>query len=55
MVDPVTQHKPADIKEAVRERYAAAAGGAGCCGPTILSEEEQDVFGASQYGGKSVV
>jgi arsenite methyltransferase len=50
-----------DIREAVRERYAAAArqaadGSAGCCGEgagcgtTVLDDEEQAVFGASQYG-----
>ena len=39
---------PEDIREAVRERYAAAAGtsscGTSCCGPG-----EQEVFGAGQY------
>jgi arsenite methyltransferase len=49
-----------EIREAVRERYAAAAtsategGGCGCgsggCGTAVLPEEERKVFGASQYG-----
>ena len=46
-----------EIREAVRERYATAAraagqDGCGCgpgCGGTMLREEEQAVFGASQY------
>ena len=54
MAEPVTTSNITDdpnaVKEAVRERYAAAAGGGGCCGPTILSQDEQEVFGASQYG-----
>src|SRR4051812_17958732 len=43
------------VREAVRERYAAAAEGATCCGPegsatpALLSDDEQAVFGASQY------
>jgi SAM-dependent methyltransferase len=54
---------PEEVREAVRERYAAAAGqatagGASCCGPaegscgwtSALVEEEREVFGASQYG-----
>lgn len=54
---------PEEIREAVRERYGAAAresgaGGccrstdeeeAGCCGSSVLSAEEQEVFGASRY------
>jgi len=52
MAEPVSDitHNPDRIKEAVRERYAAAAEGGGCCSPTILSEDERQVFGASQYG-----
>lgn len=44
-----------EIREAVRERYAAAAEiatgrDASCCGPgTALTDDEQDVFGAGQY------
>jgi SAM-dependent methyltransferase len=44
-----------EIREAVRERYAAAAvtasgRDASCCGTgTALSDDEQDVFGAGQY------
>jgi ubiquinone/menaquinone biosynthesis C-methylase UbiE len=53
MAEPVTE-----IREQVRERYAEAAraagqNGCGCgpsCGGSILPEEEQAVFGASQYG-----
>jgi len=51
---------PDEIRDAVRSRYAAAAeqatsGGDGCCGgtagcgPTVLPEGEQAVFGQSQY------
>jgi arsenite methyltransferase len=51
-----------DVREAVRDRYAAAAKaadgeGCGCgpgCGGTMLREEEQAVFGASQYGAEEV-
>ena len=48
-----------DIRESVRERYAAAArqaatGQAGCCetagcGSSVLPADEQEVFGRSQY------
>lgn len=45
------------VREAVRERYAAAAehvsaaGSASCCGAdTVLGEEEASVFGAGLYG-----
>jgi SAM-dependent methyltransferase len=44
-----------EIREAVRERYAAAAEtasgrDASCCGAgTALTDDEQDVFGAAQY------
>jgi arsenite methyltransferase len=48
---------PDEIREAVRERYAAAAKNRGsCCGPssdqidrTVLEEHEREVFGRSQY------
>jgi ubiquinone/menaquinone biosynthesis C-methylase UbiE len=49
---------PDELREAVRERYAAAAKGAsgGCCGPasdqidrTVLEQHERELFGASQY------
>jgi arsenite methyltransferase len=53
---------PEEIREAVRERYAAAAeqaarGSASCCDPpdgsgcgtSPLAEEEREVFGRSQY------
>ena len=58
MADQVTS----DIREAVRERYAAAASEAaagqqaGCCGEgsgcgaSARRDAEQEVFGASQYG-----
>jgi SAM-dependent methyltransferase len=48
----------AEIREAVRERYAAAAQsvgpgsgtGSGCCGPgSALSDEQAEVFGAGLY------
>jgi arsenite methyltransferase len=43
-----------DIREAVRERYAAAAqGGGGCCGPVSLTDREgAQVFGDALYGGE---
>ncbi len=46
-----------EIREAVRERYAVAAtksagDGSSCCGgASALREDEQAVFGASQYDG----
>ena len=46
-----------DLQEAVRERYAAAATGAGerdgsCCGgPAVISDEQRRVFGAGLYSG----
>jgi arsenite methyltransferase len=54
---------PAEIREAVRERYAAAAKavgqeGCGCgpgCGGAILPEEEREVFGASQYDDEAAL
>ena len=50
-----------DIREAVRERYAAAATAAaqksqagGCCGPAGLTDERGDVvFGGSLYGDEA--
>jgi len=61
MSEQLTSHE--ELREAVRERYAAAAeqaarGGASCCGPaegsccgtSALAEEEREVFGASRYG-----
>ncbi len=60
MADGVT---PTDVRETVRDRYAAAARrvgdpeggccgstGAGCCGETALPLEEREVFGAARYG-----
>jgi arsenite methyltransferase len=55
MTDMTDTQSPEQIRAAVRERYAAAAEGASCCGPdgsggrALLSDEEQEVFGASQY------
>ncbi len=54
MADQMTTQD--DIREAVRERYAAAAGaGEGCCGPggcgtAALREDEREVFGEGRYG-----
>jgi arsenite methyltransferase len=39
---------PDQIREAVRERYAQAAGSA-CCGDSCLPSDEQEVFGANRY------
>jgi SAM-dependent methyltransferase len=46
-----------DVREVVRERYAAAAdalakaGPGSCgCGPTVIGQEEVEVFGANLYG-----
>jgi arsenite methyltransferase len=52
----------AEVRDAVRGRYAAAAraagqDGCGCgpgCGGTMLREEERAVFGATQYDGEDV-
>ena len=48
--------KPGDIREQVRERYAAAAvqvtttdPGAGCCAPSETFDGGSDVFGAALY------
>jgi len=43
-----------DIREQVRERYAAAAGraavgGGGCCGSTTLRDDETEQFGVGLY------
>ncbi len=44
-----------DVRETVRQRYAAAATAAGCCGsaPSDLSQDAQgnEVFGAALYDG----
>jgi SAM-dependent methyltransferase len=54
---------PADIRDTVREKYAAAAVAAGagqaapssCCGPIALTDaDEQQVFGAALYAGDEV-
>jgi SAM-dependent methyltransferase len=41
-----------EIRETVRQRYAMAATAlSGCsCGDTVLSEDQQDLFGAGRYG-----
>jgi SAM-dependent methyltransferase len=43
-----------DIRETVRERYAAAARGGGCCGPSISTTDEAgtEVFGSALYEGE---
>ena len=39
-----------EIREAVREKYAQAAKGAGCCGESCCTSDEQEAgFGSSQY------
>jgi len=51
MADQLTTD-PEAIREAVRERYAAAAAGvSGCCGGDVsaLDDEEREVFGAELY------
>ncbi len=51
MADQLTEHD--EVREAVRERYAAAASqagsGEGCCGGASLTEHEREVFGEGQY------
>jgi arsenite methyltransferase len=54
---PGRRTSDADVREAVRERYAAAASAvssdstAGCCGAdAVLTDEQRDVFGSSLYG-----
>ena len=51
----MTVHDDTDIRAAVRERYAAAAKSASCCGPTSCGPADAaidaiDPFGQSQYG-----
>ena len=51
----MTIHDDADIRSAVRERYAAAAKSASCCGPASCGPVDAaidavDPFGQSQYG-----
>ena len=51
----MTIHDDNDIRAAVRERYAAAAKTASCCGPTSCGPADAaidaiDPFGQSQYG-----
>ncbi|MDQ5973144.1 MAG: arsenite methyltransferase [Actinomycetota bacterium] len=49
----MTIHDDADIRTAVRERYAAAATSASCCGPASCGPafiDAIDPFGQSQYG-----
>ena len=43
-----------DIRETVRERYAAAASGEsrGCCGPSTTDRAGTQVFGGSLYAGE---
>ncbi len=52
MADQLTDEN--HVREAVRERYAAAAAsqaseGEGCCGGSALSQEQQEVFGEGRY------
>ena len=51
-----TEKQPGDIREQVRERYAAAAKqvtttdpGAGCCAPSETFDGGSEVFGAALY------
>jgi SAM-dependent methyltransferase len=51
-------HTDADLREVVRERYAASAravstGGGGCCGSdaAVITDDQAEVFGAGLYGG----
>jgi ubiquinone/menaquinone biosynthesis C-methylase UbiE len=50
------QREPEQVREAVRERYAAAAvaaktGAGGCCGDTAeITDGQREVFGAGLYG-----
>jgi SAM-dependent methyltransferase len=41
---------PDAIRDAVRERYAAAAKGASCCGDRAITDDEVEVFGPALYG-----
>lgn len=53
----MTVHDDQEIRDAVRERYAAAAtsvtgatdASASCCGPTLITIDAIDPFGQSQY------
>jgi hypothetical protein len=54
--DETTTMQAGDIREQVRERYAAAAAqvttadpGAGCCGPSETFDGGSEVFGAALY------
>jgi arsenite methyltransferase len=53
---PTSDPRSADVVEAVRARYAAAAtsigAGGSCCDPgaAVLTDEEATVFGAGRYG-----
>jgi arsenite methyltransferase len=44
-----------DIREHVRERYAVAAKGGGCCAPDLSNHDKQgnEVFGATLYEGEA--
>jgi arsenite methyltransferase len=44
-----------DIREHVRERYAVAAKGGGCCAPDLSNYDKQgnEVFGATLYEGEA--
>jgi arsenite methyltransferase len=44
-----------DIRERVRERYAVAAKGSGCCAPDLSNYDKQgnEVFGATLYEGEA--
>ena len=44
-----------DIRERVRERYALAAKGGGCCAPDLSNYDKQgnEVFGATLYGDEA--
>jgi SAM-dependent methyltransferase len=42
-----------DLREQVRERYAAAArSGGGCCGGGLIADEQAELFGAGLYEGE---
>jgi len=57
MAELTGTEKDADIREHVRERYAAAAkagGGSGCCAPDLPNFDSQgnEVFGRALYAGE---
>ena len=57
MAELTGTEKDADIREHVRERYAAAAkagGGSGCCAPDLSNFDRQgnEVFGRALYAGE---